>query len=115
MDQTIEDQVIPRSLETGAQAREYRQIQSQLKRGGFWLRFPQPLEQQFCLQHDTMAVATFNSTVSWALGLYVFLGVAVLRVMDSDQLGFWPASYTIFLFFIVSGWLMSFSELACRH
>lgn len=115
MSLSFADQPLPRPLETGAQAREYRLIESLLRKRGLWLHFPQPLERQFCQQHDAMAVATFNSTVSWALGLYVFLGVAVLLAVDSDNLGFWPASYSVFLFFIVASWLMSFSEKACQH
>lgn len=109
------DQPIPRPLATGTQAREYRLIEAQLRRRGVRLRFPATLEQQYCQQHDSMAVATFSNTVSWALALYIFLGVAVLLAVDSGQLDYWPASYSVFLFFIVTSWLMSFNEWACQR
>ncbi|MDF1782396.1 MAG: GGDEF domain-containing protein [Alcanivoracaceae bacterium] len=110
MKPSLREESVPRTLESGSQAREYRLIESQLRRRGLWLALPEPLETQFCTSHDAMASAAYSSTIIWALGLFLMVGASVLFTVNTDQLGIWPATYSVFLIFILGGWLLSFSE-----
>lgn len=106
----LSEEQVPRPLETGSQAREYRLIQSQLRRKGLWLTLPEQLEVQYCSGHDRMAAAAFGNTISWALGLFVAIGLMVLVFVDYAELGIWPFSYSVFLIFILAAWAVSHSS-----
>ena len=110
MKPSLREQSLPRTLESGSQAREYRLIESQLRRRGLWLALPEPLESQFCTSHDDMASASFRSTIVWAMGLFLIVGASVLFTVKTDQLGIWPFTFPVFLIFIFGGWLLSFSQ-----
>lgn len=115
MKPSLKEVQAPGHPDPGSQAREYREIQAQMKRRGLWLTMPEPLESQYCRSHDAMAAAAFASTISWALGLYLLLGAVVLLLLGTENLGIWPISYSIFLLFILAGWLMSFTRIVHRH
>ena len=94
---------------------EYARIASLLERRDLRLFLPAPWEAQFCREHDARAVKALNSTIAYVMLLYFGLGVALLGVASFDELGFWPASYSVFLLLIVFAWLLSVIGVFEKH
>jgi diguanylate cyclase (GGDEF)-like protein len=90
-------------------------ILNHLARRDFWLTLPAPLEADFCREQDRRAVTGFNSTIGAIALLYIGLGIALVVVSGFDNLGFWPASYGVFMVLIVGAWLLSVANLLSRH
>jgi diguanylate cyclase (GGDEF)-like protein len=90
-------------------------ILSHLARRDFWLRLPAPFEADFCRDHDRRAVEGFNSMIGSVALLYFGLGGALILVSGMGGLGFWPASYAVFMVLIVAAWLFSVADLLSRN
>ena len=95
------------AADDAANAREYRLIQAQLRRGGLTLAMPLPLEQAYCRYHDNQAAASLRSAIGWAFALYLLLGGAVLLVLRPSEMSIWPLTNLVFLVLIAIGWLIS--------
>ena len=90
-------------------------ILAHLARRDFWLRLPPPFEAGFCREHDLRAVDGFNSMIGSMALLYFGLGVSLVLLSGIPNVGFWPASYAVFLVLIVAAWLLSVADLLRRH
>lgn len=90
-------------------------ILGHLARRDFWLFLPDSLEADFCRDQDRRAVEGFNSTIGAIALLYLGLGVALVLISGWDNLGFWPASYGVFMVLIAAAWLLSVANLLRRH
>src|SRR5690606_17161359 len=88
------------AADDAANAREYRLIQAQLRRGGLTLAMPLPLEQAYCRYHDHQAAASLRSAIGWAFALYLLLGGAVLLVLRPSEMSIWPLTNLVFLVLI---------------
>ena len=89
-------------------------ILSHLARRDFWLRLPASLETDFCREHDSRAVDGFSSMIGSVTLLYFGLGAALILLSGLSNMGFWPASYAVFLVLIVAAWLLSVADIL-RH
>lgn len=94
---------------------QHELILTHLARRDFWLFLPEPLETDFCRDQDRRAVAEINSTIGAIALLYLGLGVALVVINGPTNLGFWPASYGVFMVLIVAAWLLSVANLLNRH
>lgn len=86
---------------------EHARIRAHLARSDLWLRLPMDLERDFCRHYDQRAAASFNSTITYVGLLYIGLGIALVVINGLRNLGFWPASYSVFMVLIAFGWLLS--------
>jgi diguanylate cyclase (GGDEF)-like protein len=89
-------------------------ILSHLSRRDFWLHLPVPFEADFRREHDHRAVDGFNSMIGSVALLYVGLGAALVLFSGISNIGFWPASYAVFMVLIVTAWLFSVADVL-RH
>lgn len=94
---------------------QHELILAHLARRDFWLFLPEPLEADFCRDQDRRAVEGFNSTIGAIALLYIGLGLAFVVISGPDNLGFWPASYGVFMVLIAAAWLLSVANLLSRH
>jgi diguanylate cyclase (GGDEF)-like protein len=94
---------------------QHELILSHLARRDFWLFLPEPLEADFCRDQDRRAVDGFNSTIAAIALLYLGLGLALVVISGPGNLGFWPASYGVFMVLIATAWLLSVASLPSRH
>lgn len=90
-------------------------ILGHLARRDFWLFLPDPLEADFCRDQDRRSVEGVNSTIGAIALLYIGLGIALVAISGPGSLGFWPASYGVFLVLIAAAWLLSVADLLRRH
>lgn len=102
-------------LDSGNALNEHREIERRLAQRGFWLRLPDPLESRYCRAHDSSAAASLPTTLRWALGLHLVLGLMTLMLVHYSALGIWRLSYAVFLVLILVGWFFSRSRIVHTH